>query len=52
MKTKTINSQYAYSENNIVSIKINKEKNEWLPINFQWVPIINLNNNFIKNQSK
>jgi len=39
MKSKIINSNYVYTEDNIVSIKINKEKNEWYPINFQWIPV-------------
>jgi len=42
MKNKIINSSYVYSENNIVSIKTNKENNEWYPINFQWIPIMEL----------
>ncbi|WOD43287.1 hypothetical protein [Hwangdonia lutea] len=34
-----IKTQYVFSENNQVSIKTNKEENEWYPINFQWIPV-------------
>lgn len=40
-----INTQYVFSKNNQVSIKIDKNVDKWYPINFQWAPIIELQQN-------
>ena len=37
-----MNTQYVFSKNNQVSIKIDKNVDKWYPINFQWVPIVEL----------
>ncbi|WP_158655085.1 hypothetical protein [Flavivirga eckloniae] len=47
-KTNGMNSQYVHSKNNKVFIKIDKESSEWYPINFQWIPIVELNKNMNK----
>lgn len=39
-----INTKYVFSKNNQVSLK-NKVDDEWFPINFQWIPIVELNKN-------
>lgn len=43
MKKDTLKTKHVYFDNkkNIVYLKKNHEK--WFPINFQWVPIIQLN---------
>lgn len=46
MKSKKLNvimnTRYVFSQNNQVSLKNNLE-DEWFPINFQWIPVIKLN---------
>ncbi|NMH89549.1 hypothetical protein [Flavivirga algicola] len=44
-KTNGMNSQYVHTKNNKVYLKIDHEINEWYPINFQWIPVIELNKN-------
>ncbi len=44
-KTNSKNTRYVHSKNNKVYLKIDNETNEWYPINFQWIPIIELNKN-------
>lgn len=43
-KRKTsLNSQFVFSENN--QVLINRNNEEWFPINFQWIPIVKLRKN-------
>ncbi len=42
MKTKNIKTHFVFSENNILSIRIDAEANIWCPINFQWIPVMKL----------
>ena len=44
-KSNRMNSQYVHSKNNKVYLKMDNESNEWYPINFQWIPIMELNKN-------
>ena len=39
-----INTKHVFTTNNQVTIKNDIDK-EWYPINFQWIPIIRLNQN-------
>lgn len=40
-KRKTeIASQFVFSENNQVYINPDRNNDEWLPISFQWIPVI------------
>ncbi len=41
-KTNSLNSLYVHSHNNKVFLKIDNEANEWYPINFQWIPVMEL----------
>jgi hypothetical protein len=52
MKTNTIKTKHVYSEKkqNIVFLKKNNE--EWFPINFQWIPVVKLNNELTKKTNK
>ncbi len=38
-----IKTKHVFSENNKVSIKGDNGENIWYPINFQWIPVTNLN---------
>lgn len=57
---KVIETQRVFSENNQVYLKKDtdgsfikdKRNNEWFPINFQWIPIVELNNNFNHQSNK
>lgn len=54
MLHKKINTIHVYTKNNKVFLKKNTstnnfKKEEWYPINFQWIPIIKLQNN-LKNE--
>ncbi|MBU3822210.1 hypothetical protein KO566_09075 [Flavobacteriaceae bacterium XHP0103] len=40
-KRKVINTQYVFSESNVVLINLQNKMREWYPINFQWVPVTN-----------
>lgn len=46
-KNKAINTKAAFSNNNQVYLKKNEknmdELEDWYPINFQWIPVIELN---------
>jgi len=42
-----INTKYVFAKNNQVSIKRDKNVDKWYPVNFQWVPIIGLQNNTV-----
>ena len=44
-KSNRMNSQYVHSKNNKVYQKIDNETNKWYPINFQWIPVVKLNEN-------
>ncbi len=48
MKTKKLkvimNTKYVFATNNQVRLKNNIE-DEWFPINFQWIPVMKLNEN-------
>ena len=37
-----MNTKFVFSKNNQVTLKNSIDK-EWYPINFQWIPIIKLN---------
>ncbi|MEC3908145.1 hypothetical protein VOI54_14030 [Tamlana sp. 2201CG12-4] len=41
--SKKLNAIRVVSKNNQVFVKSNTELNEWYPINFQWIPVIQLN---------
>lgn len=52
-----IETRHVFTENNQVFLKhdsienmqiANKNKEEWHPINFQWIPVIKLNENLNK----
>lgn len=50
MLHKKIKTKHVYTKNNIVFLKNNASNKsiefiEWYPINFQWIPIIKLQNN-------
>ncbi|MET2984793.1 hypothetical protein [Aureibaculum conchae] len=47
-RSKILNTQYVFSYNNQVSIKIDKNIDKWYPINFQWVPILELKHDMNK----
>ncbi len=55
-----IDTQHVFSKNNQVYLKkdtneatlIDNNNNEWFPINFQWIPIVELNNNFNHQSNK
>ena len=40
-----MNSKYVHSKGNKVYLKMDNETNEWYPINFQWIPIMELDKN-------
>ncbi|UNY99028.1 hypothetical protein MQE36_01445 [Zhouia spongiae] len=45
-KLKTgINAQFVFSEDDQVLINSDRNKDEWYPINFQWIPVVTLNQN-------
>ena len=47
MKTTNINqikTQHVYSEKNTKNVYLKVDEDTWFPINFQWIPIIKLNN--------
>ncbi|MDO5971440.1 hypothetical protein Q4Q35_16660 [Flavivirga aquimarina] len=44
-KPNHMNSQYVHSKNNKVYLKVDNESDEWYPINFQWISIVELNKN-------
>lgn len=39
----TLNSLHVISKNNSVFIKSKTNEDEWHPINFQWIPVVKLN---------
>lgn len=43
-----INAQHVFAKNNQVSIKLDKNIDKWYPINFQWVPTIELQHDMKK----
>lgn len=49
MKHKTIKTTHVYTKNNQVFLKNTTKENtveneEWYPINFQWIPLLKLQN--------
>ncbi|WP_303317591.1 hypothetical protein Q4Q34_16880 [Flavivirga abyssicola] len=44
-KSNRMNALYVHSKDSKVYLKTDNEANEWYPINFQWIPIIDLNKN-------
>ncbi|GAA3639938.1 hypothetical protein [Flavivirga jejuensis] len=47
-KSNDMNSLYVHSKNNKVYLKMDSDSNVWSAINFQWIPIIELNKNMGK----
>lgn len=43
-----VSSQFVFSENNKVLINIDRNSNEWNQINFQWIPVFELNKSMNK----
>ena len=44
MKNKIrINTQFVFVEENQVLINSDRNEDQWVPINFQWIPVIKLN---------
>ncbi|WP_347926089.1 hypothetical protein [Pontimicrobium sp. SW4] len=37
-----ISSQFIYSKDNEVLIQLDRSKEQWFPINFQWIPVLEL----------
>ncbi len=52
MKTNTITTDQAYSEKRQNTVISNPNNDIWSPINFQWFPIVNLNNELNKKTNK
>jgi hypothetical protein len=44
MKSNTIKTAHVYFDKQTETLSIKKTENEWCPINFQWIPILKLNN--------
>ena len=44
MKKDPIKAKDVYSDKNQNKVYLKKNKEEWFPINFQWVPVVQLNN--------
>lgn len=44
MKTKPIKTKQVYSDKKQNTVYFKQNNEEWFPINFQWIPVIKLNN--------
>ena len=44
MKTNTIKIKHVYSEKKENTVYFKQKNETWFPINFQWIPVVNLNN--------
>ncbi len=49
-KTK-LNAQFVFSNDNQVLINSSNNREEWYPINFQWIPVIKLHESMEDNCS-
>ena len=48
----SIKTKQVYSEKNQKTVYLKKTNQEWFPINFQWIPVIKLNNELNKKTNK
>lgn len=39
-----IKTNHVYFEKKTDTVYLNIEREKWFPINFQWIPVVNLNN--------
>ena len=44
MKKDPIKAKHVYSDKKQNKVYLKKNKEEWFPINFQWIPVVQLNN--------
>jgi hypothetical protein len=49
MKTKAINTRHVYLKKNESTVYFKENNEEWYPINFQWIPVVKLNNELKSN---
>jgi len=52
MKTNQIKTNHVYYDKNQDTLLMEKSKNEWYPINFQWIPVFKLSNELNLKSSK
>jgi len=44
MNTNPINTKYVYSEKKDNTVYLKQNNDNWFPVNFQWIPVVKLNN--------